>query len=72
MQYVDCSPFTWKRIITSPPVISMQNQLGAGLPANMRNMQAMAGQMGDQHLHDTAEVVYISSLALLKMLKHGM
>ncbi len=50
----------------------MQNQLGAGLPANMRNMQAMAGQMGDQHLHDTAEVVYISSLALLKMLKHGM
>lgn len=27
---------------------------------------------GDQPLVDTAEMVYISSLALLKMLKHGM
>lgn len=28
-------------------------------------------QMGDQNVVDTAETVYISSLALLKMLKHG-
>lgn len=28
--------------------------------------------MGDQPQVDTAEQVYISSLALLKMLKHGM
>jgi 26S proteasome regulatory subunit N11 len=27
--------------------------------------------MGDQPMVDTAEVVHISSLALLKMLKHG-
>ena len=29
------------------------------------------GPMGDQPQVDTAEQVYISSLALLKMLKHG-
>jgi hypothetical protein len=30
-----------------------------------------AGQAGDTPMNDTAETVYISSLALLKMLKHG-
>ena len=36
-------------------------------------MQMGAGQaaMGDMPMNDTAETVYISSLALLKMLKHG-
>lgn len=38
----------------------MSGGLGAGGP-----------QMGDQPQVDTAEQVYISSLALLKMLKHG-
>ncbi len=37
----------------------IQSQLGGGAPA------------GDMPLNDTAEQIQISSLALLKMLKHG-
>jgi len=47
----------------------------------MQNLQQMLGGMGgmggmnppgvDTPVVDTAEMVYISSLALLKMLKHG-
>ncbi|KAJ1658295.1 multicatalytic endopeptidase [Dispira simplex] len=31
----------------------------------------LGGGSGDAHINDTAEVIHISSLALLKMLKHG-
>ena len=48
------------------------NQMGLlpGMGGMGMGMDAMMGQ--DQPLADSAEVVYISSLALLKMLKHGM
>ena len=45
---------------------------------NQQMLQQMMGgggrgrmNPGDQNLPDTSEQVYISSLALLKMLKHG-
>ncbi len=37
----------------------------------MSGMPGAPAQMGDAAQVDTAEQVYISSLALLKMLKHG-
>ncbi|EPR64831.1 proteasome regulatory subunit [Toxoplasma gondii TgCatPRC2] len=49
----------------------------AGLPSNLRGLLQQFGGMGvgppnrDQPMADTSEQVYISSLALLKMLKHG-
>ncbi len=48
------------------------NQMGLlpGMGGMGMGMDAMMG--ADQPLADSAEVVYISSLALLKMLKHGM
>lgn len=45
--------------------------LGAMNPFGMMDMGAMGAAMQDAPLADSAEMVYISSLALLKMLKHG-
>ena len=45
--------------------MDIQRLLGA-------NMGGMGGApAGDQAIADTSEITYISSLALLKMLKHG-
>jgi len=38
---------------------------------NMRGFGGMGGMPADQNVPDTAETIHISSLALLKMLKHG-
>ena len=37
----------------------------------MNQMQQQGGDMPEMPLADTSEQIYISSLALLKMLKHG-
>ena len=42
------------------------SRVGGGMGGGMSNPNS-----SDQQLVDTAEQVYISSLALLKMLKHG-
>ena len=41
------------------------------LQSLLRGQLGALGQMGDMPLNDTAEQIQISSLALLKMLKHG-
>jgi len=48
----------------------MNNQLQRML-GQMRGMGMGGGPPPDQNVPDTAEIVHISSLALLKMLKHG-
>jgi 26S proteasome regulatory subunit N11 len=48
----------------------MERLLRLGGAGGLQNLQ-MAGPPGDNPTADTAETVYISSLALLKMLKHG-
>jgi hypothetical protein len=45
---------------------NLQRMLGMGM-----GRQAAAGPPSDTPQVDTAEQIYISSLALLKMLKHG-
>lgn len=43
-----------------------------GLQGLMRGMGGgRGGPQPDRELNDTAETIYVSSLALLKMLKHG-
>ena len=42
-----------------------------GLGQMSRDLQGGGGTQGDTPMVDTAEQVYISSLTLLKMLKHG-